>query len=137
MPISRDDYALLDELKDGPRTISGAKPRDGADRLVAADYATSRNLNISTVEYEITKLGRAALVLGQHGVLSTRYAVEPHRREEDGLWYFKITSEGNPALLMSAGSATKLMDHLRAVGANDLANDLEHQLEKARRYALG
>jgi hypothetical protein len=135
--LSRDDYALLDELKSGPRTISDAKPRDGADRFVAAGYATSRSLNISSVEYEITQLGRIALVLDQHGVVSTRYSVEPHRHDVDGLWYLKITSEGNPALMMEIGAATKLAIVLRSAGADDLANDLERQIEKARRYALG
>jgi hypothetical protein len=97
--LSRDDYVLLNELKAGPRTISDARPRNGAaDRLVAAGYATSRNLNISSVEYEITEIGRIALVLDKHGVLSTRYTVEPHRHDVDGLWYLRVTSEGNPAL---------------------------------------
>jgi hypothetical protein len=38
---------------------------------------------------------------------------------------------------MPIGSATKLMDHLRAAGVDDLANDLNRQIEKARRCALG
>jgi hypothetical protein len=133
--LSRDDYALLDELKARPRTISDVRPRHGADRLVAAGYATSRNLNISSVEYEITEIGRVALVLDQYGVLSTQYTVEPQRHDVDGLWYLKVTSESNPTLLMPIGSATKLAIVLRAAGADDRANDFEGQIEKARRYA--
>ena len=133
--LSSNDYTLLGELTGGSRTISEARRRDGADRLVGVGYATSRNLNISSVEYEITDLGRIALVLSQHGVLSTRYTVEPHRHDVDGMWYLTVTSEGNPTLLMSIGTATILMDHLRAVGADDLANDLGRKIAKARRYA--
>jgi hypothetical protein len=46
-----------------------------------------------------------------------------------------VASEGNPPLLMSIGTATGLMDHLRAIGANHLANDFERKIAKARRYA--
>jgi hypothetical protein len=133
--LSRDDFDLLDELKAGPRSISGANPRDGADRLVAARYATSRSLNISSVEYEITDLGRIALVLKQFGVASTQFSVEPHRLDVSGLWHLKITAEGNPTLMMDIGGATKLAIVLRDAGADDMANDLERQIEKARRYA--
>ena len=44
-------------------------------------------------------------------------------------------SEGNPGLLLSIGIATNLMDHLRAVGTDDLADDLKCKIEKAKRYA--
>ncbi|MGJ4971025.1 hypothetical protein ACQR1N_20380 [Bradyrhizobium sp. HKCCYLRH1073] len=133
--LSSDDYALLNELKVRPRTISDVRSRHGADRLVAAGYAISRNLNISSVEYEITKLGKLALVLNQHGVLSTRYTVEPHRHDVDGVWYLKVTSEGNPALMMSIGAAQKLLQGLRSADADDLVNDLSRQIEKAYQYA--
>ncbi len=133
--LSRDDYALLDELKTGPRTISDIRPRDGADRLVAAGYATSRSLNISTVEYEITDRGRIAAVLTQFGVQTTQFSVEPHRHDVDGLSYLKMASDGNPAVLMSIGEATKLAIVLRTVAADDIANNLESQIVKARKYA--
>ena len=74
-------------------------------------------------------------MLSQYGVLSTRYTVEPYRHDIDGRWYLIAKSEGNPALLLSIGIATNLMDHLRAVGTDDLADDLECKIEKARRYA--
>jgi hypothetical protein len=135
--LSPDDYALLDELKTRPRRIRAPKPRDGADRLVEAGYATSRSLNMSDVEYEITPLGKIARVLKDFGVHTTQYSVEPHQHDVDGQWYLKVTSEGNPAFLMPIGSATKLMDHLRAAGADDLANELERQIDRARWYALG
>ena len=135
--LSQQDYELLGELKAGPRTISGNKPRDGADRLVAAGYATSRNLNVSVVEYEITGLGEIAQVLRSYGVGSPRFSVEPHRHDVDGLWYLKVTSESNPTLLMDIGSATKLVVHLRTVGADDIANDVERETDRARRFALG
>src|SRR5262249_39332255 len=135
--LSIDDYALLDELKDGPRSITAPKPRDGVDRLVEAGDAVSRSLNMSVFEYEITPLGEIARVLKDFGVYSTQYSVEPHRHDVDGQWYLKVTSEGNSPFLMPIGSATKLMDHLRAVGVDDLANELNRQIEKARRCALG
>jgi hypothetical protein len=131
--LSSPDYAMLGELTDGPRTISAARPRDRADRLVAARYATFRNLDIRSVEYEITDLGRIALVLSQYGVLSTRYTAKPQRH--DCLWYLAVASEGNPDLLMSIGTATRLMDHLRAIGADHLASDLERKIAKTSRYA--
>jgi hypothetical protein len=53
----------------------------------------------------------------------------------DGLWHLKVTSEGNPALLMSIGAARKLLNNLRSADADDLANDLNRQIEKAYRYA--
>jgi hypothetical protein len=60
--LSSEDYDLLAELirRDGPARISHGRPRDGAERLVAAGYATSRSLNLSDIEYEITQLGRTA-----------------------------------------------------------------------------
>lgn len=133
--LSPDDYVLLAELAGGTRTISNANPRDGAERLVAADYATSRSLNMSTVEYEITARGKLALMLKQFGVQSTRFSVEPHRLDVDGLWYLKIASDGNPTVLMSIGEATKLAIALRSISADDMANDLDSQILKARRYA--
>lgn len=138
--LSIEDYALLADLKarGGTATISGNQSRDGADRLVAAGYATSRNLNASVVEYEITRLGRIALVLKSYGLRSTNFSViEPHRSDVDGLWRLKVSSDGDPALLMDIGSATKLVIQLRAVGADDLANIFERETERARRYALG
>jgi hypothetical protein len=133
--LSGNDYQLLGQLSAGPQTISGNKPHDGADRLVAAGYAESRSLNPSVVEYGITARGRTALLLKDFGVLSTRVAIEPHRHDVDGLWYLNITSEGNPALMMGLGSATRLLDALRRTGADDIANDFDRQLDKAYRYA--
>ena len=133
--LSSAEYALLGELEAGPRAISESRPRDIGDRLVAAHYATSRNLDRRSVEYQITCLGLIALVLSQYGVFSTRYTVQPYRHDVDGLWYLIVNSEGNPGLLMSIGTAVTLMDHLRAVGIDELANDLKCKIEKARRYA--
>ena len=63
--LKLEDYGLLDDLHDrgGVAQISFGRPRDGADRLVAAGYATVRSLNASDLEYEITPLGRTAHVL--------------------------------------------------------------------------
>ena len=133
--LSSAEYALLGELTTGPRTISEVRPRDSADRLVAAGYASSRNLNRRSVEYAITDLGMIAMVLSHYGVLSTRYTVEPYRHDVDGLWYLIVNSEGNPNLLMSIGTAATLLGHLRALGTNDWADDLKRKIDKARRYA--
>jgi hypothetical protein len=132
--LSSAEYAVLGDLATGPCTLSKVRLRDAADRLVAAGYATSRNLNFRAAAYEITALGRIALVLSQYGVLNTRYTVVPHRHDVDGLWYLTINTKGNPALLMSIGTAAQLMDHLRAAGTDHLANDLKRKIEKARRY---
>lgn len=135
--LSPQDYSLLDELNAGPRTISGNNARDGADRLVAAGYATSRNLNISVVQYEITQLGRIARVLKSYGLRTTQFSsVEPFRSDVDGLWRVKVTSEGHQPLSMDIGSVTKLVAHLRAAGAHDLANDFEREVERTRQFAL-
>lgn len=133
--LSSADYTLLSELGKGPRTISEARRRDSADRLVSTGYATFRNLNLKSVEYEITDLGRVAVVLSQYGVLSTQFTAQPYRNDVDGMWYLIVNSEGNPSLLMSIGTATGLMDHLRAIGAEHLANDLYRKIGKARRYS--
>ena len=132
--LSSADYALLGELATGPCTISEPRPRDCADRLVAAGYATFRNINLRLAEYEITDLGKIALVLSQHGVLSTRFTVQPYRYEVDGLWYLTVASKGNPTLLMSIDTATNLAQHLRAVCTDDLTHDLQRKIEKAKRY---
>jgi hypothetical protein len=133
--LSSADYALLGELAAGPRTISEARSRDSADRLVATGYATFRNLSLHSVEYEITDFGKVALVLSRYGVLSPRFTVQPHRHHVDGLWYLTVTSDGNPDLLMCIGTATSLMNHLRAVGTDGLADELERKIAKAKRYA--
>jgi hypothetical protein len=105
---------------------------------VAAGYATSRNLNVSIVEYEITPFGRIALVLKAYGIRDTRIsAIEPHRFEVDGRWWVRVSSDGDPALLMDIGSTTKLAFQLRAVGADDLADWFEIETDRARRYGLG
>jgi hypothetical protein len=133
--LSSAEYALLGELEAGPRAISESRPRDVGDRLVAARYATSRNLDRRSVAYEITRLGLIALVLSQYGILNTQYTVQPYRHDVDGRWYLIVNSEGNPSLLMSLGTAATLLDHLRAIGIDDLADDLQCKIEKARRYA--
>ena len=138
--LSLADYDLLNELnrRGGTTQSTGLRQRDDADRLVAAGYATSRNLNVSTVEYEITQSGRIALVLKAYGILDTRIStIEPHRFEVDGRWWVKVSSDGDPALLMDIGSTTKLTIQLRAIGADDLANRFEAETDRARRYALG
>jgi hypothetical protein len=135
--LSKDDYDLLGDLnaQGGRARISGGRPRHGAERLVSAGYATSCALNMSDVEYEITQLGRAALVLKDYGIYSTRLMIEPHRSEIDGLWRLKISSEGNPAVLMGIGAAIKLVPSLREVGDQELADLFENEIDRARRYA--
>jgi hypothetical protein len=134
--LSPEEYDLLAELngRDGLARISHGKPRGGADKLVAAGYTTSRSLNMSDIEYEITQMGRAALVLRDYGIWNTQFsAIEPHRFD-DGLWYIKVSSEGDPATMLSIGAATKLATHLRIIGAEELANRFEKEVDGARRY---
>jgi hypothetical protein len=68
--------------------------------------------------------------------MTTQLSIEPHRHDVDGLWYVKVKSEGDPTLLMSVGSATKLVVPLRAVGAEDLADDFEREVDRTRRFAF-
>jgi hypothetical protein len=136
--LSENDYDLLRDLnaRGGRARISDGRPRQGAERLVSSGYATSCALNMSDVEYEITQSGRAALVLKDYGIYSTRLMIEPHRSEIDGLWRLKISSKGNPAVLMGIGAATKLVPSLREVGDLELADLFENEIDRARRYTL-
>jgi transcriptional regulator with XRE-family HTH domain len=52
---------LLEELSEGPQTISGNRRHDDARMLVDMGYAESRSLNLSSTEYNITSAGVAAL----------------------------------------------------------------------------
>jgi hypothetical protein len=131
-----EEYDLLAELngRDGLARISHGRPRAGADRLVSAGYATSRPLNLSDIEYEITEKGRSALLLRDYGIWNSQFsAIEPHQFD-DGLWYIKVSSEGDPAMMLGIGAATKLATHLRIIGAGELADRFEREIERARRY---
>jgi hypothetical protein len=134
---SPEEYDLLAELnsRDGLARISHGRPRASADRLVSVGYATSRALNLSDVEYEITRNGRTALLLKDYGIWNTQFSsMEPHRLD-DGLWYIKVSSEGDPATMLAIGAATKLAMQLRTIGAEDLADRFQKEIERARRYA--
>ena len=91
--LTAEDYELLEDLyrQGGIARISAGRRRDGADRLVAAGYATVRPLNLSDLEYELTQLGRTARVLRMHEINSTIFsAIEPHRFDVDGRWWLKV-----------------------------------------------
>jgi hypothetical protein len=137
--LSADDRRLLDDMAErgGRATISGNRPRHDADRLVDLGLATSRSLNISDVEYEMTALGRKALALKRHGIASSEVdTIEPHKHD-DGLWYVKVTCAGDPAVMMPVDSATELAADLRVVGEVDLANKVQHEADRAPRFAGG
>jgi hypothetical protein len=70
--LSPEEYRLLDKMnqRGGVARISYGRPRHGAERLVEIGFASSRSLNMSDVEYEMTPLGREAYVLRQHGIVS-------------------------------------------------------------------
>jgi hypothetical protein len=103
--------------------------------LVAVGYATSRSLNPSVVEYDITQLGSVALALKQYGILDAEFSVEPTQSDIDGLWRIKIKSEGAPAQVMDVGGATKLAIVLRNLHADDIANDFDREIARAQRYS--
>jgi len=137
--LAAEDYELLEDLyrRSGFAHISGGRMRDGAERLVAAGCATVRALNLSDLEYELTTLGRTARVLRAHGISNTIFtAIEPHRFDVDGRWWLKVSSEGDPAIMMEVGYASKLVILLRAAGADELADRFETEMEKTRRYAM-
>jgi hypothetical protein len=79
--------------------------------------------------------GRTSQLLKEYGVLSTDVEIEPHQHDVNGFWYLKTTSEGNPAVLIGLGTATKLVDALRRTGADDVASNFDRQIDKAYRYA--
>jgi hypothetical protein len=136
--LSLEDFQLLDELNrsGGTVRISAGQPRHAADRLVDTGLATSRSLNISDVEYEMTPLGRKSHVLRQHGIASTDIeTIEPHRSDIDGLWYVKVSGPGDPAVLITVGNATNLVVHLRHALVQDLADRFQEQADRARRFA--
>ena len=134
--LSAEDYRLLQDLKTegGIARISGGRSRHGAERLVDLGFAVSRALNSSDVEYEMTPLGRQALTLRDYGFSNPAIdTIEPHKFD-DGLWYIKVNCQGDPAVMMSIGAASKLMAALRAVQADELASQIEKQIERARRF---
>jgi hypothetical protein len=136
--LSLEDCQLLDELNrsGGTARISAGQSRHGADRLVDAGLATSRSLNISDVEYEMTPLGRKAHVLAQHGIATTDIeTIEAHRSDTNGLWYVKISCPGYPAVLITVGNATNLVVYLRHAHVQDLADRFQEQADRARRFA--
>ena len=63
-----DDYRLLDEMnqRGGIARISDGRPRHGAEHLVEVGLATSRALNMSDVEYEMTALRRGQAGANSH-----------------------------------------------------------------------
>jgi hypothetical protein len=135
--LSPEDYRLLDKMNQRGRIarISNGRPRHGAERLVEAGLATSRALNMSDVEYEMTALGRRAFVLKRHGIQTTDIVtIEPHRHD-DGLWHVKVSCAGDPAVMMTVGAASKLIEELRSAGDAPLADQFQHETERARRFA--
>jgi hypothetical protein len=136
--LTPEDYRLLDEMnqRGGAARISDGRPRHGAERLIPAGFATSRPLNTSDVEYEMTPLGRRAFILKRHGIASVDIGtIEPHRSDVDGLWYVKVSCPGDPAVLMGIGAASKLAASLRFAHVDDLAEDFEKEVDRARRFA--
>ncbi len=78
-------------------------------------------------------LARAA-VLKRFGLPDrSAFEIEPHR-DDQGIWRIKFSHEGDPAILMSQGHATRLADEIRSVN-HHLAKQIETCLEKAKRYS--
>jgi transcriptional regulator with XRE-family HTH domain len=65
--LTDEEIALLRQLNQEERTISGNKPRKGLDRLVSVGYVTVRSLNVSATLYSITDAGRAILAQSRMG----------------------------------------------------------------------
>ena len=78
-------------------------------------------------------LTRAA-VLERFGLPDrSAFGMEPHR-DDQGIWRIKVSHEGDPAILMSQGLATRLADVIRSVDRH-LADQIDACIEKARRYS--
>ena len=135
--LSSVEYDLLAELNrlDGRARLAEPDRRANVDRLVSEGYAKSRALNVSDIECEIAQAGRAALVLRGYGIPTTLFTlIEPHRHD-DGLWYIKVSSEGNPATMLSMGAATRLVAELRSVVAGEFADQFQAEIDRTRIYA--
>ena len=61
------------------------------------------------------------------------FEIEP-RPDEHGIWRIRVSHEGDPAILMSQGHATRLTDIIRPVDRH-LAEQIDACLEKARYYS--
>jgi hypothetical protein len=61
------------------------------------------------------------------------FEIEPHR-DDFGLWRIKVSHDGDPALLMDQGHATRLADAIRDID-RPLADQINACLQKARRYS--
>ena len=76
-------------------------------------------------------LTRAA-ILESFGLLDRdAFEIEPHR-DDQGVWRIKVSHEGDPAIHMSQGHATSLVDVIRSVDPH-LADQIDACLEEARR----
>jgi len=90
---------------------------------------------MSSIEYEITTLGRSALVLEESGLGRfdlSNLVIEPRRFEVDGLWRIKVSSPGDPELLVDFGFATQLVERLRALSDESLAHRFEMVMHQVR-----
>jgi transcriptional regulator with XRE-family HTH domain len=59
--LTTEEVALLGQLQEKDRTISGNKSRQGLRRVVEAGFVIERCLNLSDTVYSLTERGRAAL----------------------------------------------------------------------------
>lgn len=60
------------------------------------------------------------------------FEIEPHR-DDLGMWRIKVAHDGDPAIFMSQGHATKLADVIRPVDYY-LADQIDACIERAVRY---
>src|SRR6266404_7300295 len=90
--LTQEEIALLKTLVEhgGESTITGNKDRGGLNRLVAANYVTSRSVSMDKTVHAITEAGRTALALSRYGVSSQiTSTIEPYR-DDHGLWRVKF-----------------------------------------------
>jgi hypothetical protein len=131
-PTNIDLELLLDlNRRGGTASIYDGKPRQGADRLVDLGYATSRALNLSDIEYVITKAGRKALVLQRYGLPDRDYSIAP-TKDPHGVPRVKFQSVGDPLRLVDLHGALNLTAELREIGDDDTASAIDISVRKAR-----
>jgi hypothetical protein len=130
-PTNIDLDLLLDlNNRGGTACIFDGQARQGADRLVDLGYATSRALNLSDIEYVITKAGRKALVLQRYGLPDRDYSIST-TKDPDGVPRVKFEYAGDP-LLVDLHGAMNLAAELREIGDSGTADAIDISARKAR-----
>jgi hypothetical protein len=131
--LTAEDYELLGDLRErgGRAAISHARPREGAERLVKVGYATSRALNMSDIEYQITQAGRKALIFRRYGLPDRLYRISAATHPQGGP-SVKFEYAGDPVRFVDLHGAMNLATELNEIGDVETASAINASAETAR-----